>query len=68
MERWLAFLHTGLSPVEPSELILAHPCGLPPSRVRLLHITGLDLGARRNYGQEFSWKPDGCEAFAELTE
>jgi hypothetical protein len=24
LERWLAFLHTGLSPVEPSELILAH--------------------------------------------
>jgi hypothetical protein len=26
LERWLAFLHTGLSPVEPSELILAHSC------------------------------------------
>src|SRR5262245_58050844 len=26
LERWLAFLHTGLSPVEPSGLILAHSC------------------------------------------
>ena len=24
LERWLAFLQTGLSPVEPSVLILAH--------------------------------------------
>src|SRR5712692_10045272 len=40
LEWWLAFLQTGLSPVEPSELILAHSCEfLPNSKSQIQNLS-----------------------------